>query len=137
MPFSKEVTKNVYENQYSTREAKAKHNTLLLIRFYQVENIKSEILFNNIEDTLGRMNIPLMDCKFQCYDEETNMADAKTGVAARINAIESRAHLTHCQAHVLQLAADDTIQSIKIMRGSLGAAFELYKLIKYSIVLNS
>ena len=47
---------------------KLKHNTLLLIRFYQVENIKSLTLFNNIANALGRMDIPLTDRKVRCYD---------------------------------------------------------------------
>ena len=32
-----------------------KHNTLLLVGFYNVENIKSETLFNSIKDALGRI----------------------------------------------------------------------------------
>ena len=52
MPFLKEVTKNVHENQYFTRVSlkKKKKNTLLSIGFYQVENLKSESLF---KDALG------------------------------------------------------------------------------------
>ena len=54
MPFLKEVTKNVHENQYFTRVSlKKKKYTLLSIGFYQVENLKSESLFNNIKDALG------------------------------------------------------------------------------------
>ena len=45
-----------------------KHNTLLLIRFYQVENIKSITTFNSIANALGGMDIPLTDRKVQCYD---------------------------------------------------------------------
>ena len=42
------------------------------------------------------------------------MVDAKTGVATRINEIESRAHLTHYHGHALE-----TIKAVKIMRGTL------------------
>ena len=38
-----------------------KHNTLLLIQFYRVENIKSITTFNNIANALGRMDLPLTD----------------------------------------------------------------------------
>ena len=48
--------------------------------------------------------------------------------------MESHAHLTHCHGHALQLAFGDTIKAVKIMRSILDAAFELSKLIKYSIV---
>ena len=52
--FLKEVIKNVHENQYTSKLKK--HNILLLIGFYQVENIKSETLFNSIKDDLGRID---------------------------------------------------------------------------------
>ena len=36
--------------------------------------------------------------------------------------------------HALQLAVGETIKAIKVIRGTLDAAFELNKLIKYSMV---
>ena len=56
------------------------------------------------------------------------MVGAKTGVATRINEIESHAHLTHYHGHALQLVVGETIKAIKIIRGTLDAAFELNKL---------
>ena len=103
-----------------------------MIGFYQVEDIKSETLFKNIKDALNRMDIPLTDCRGQCYDGASNMVGAKTGVATRIKEIEPRALLTHCYGHALQLAVSDTIRAIKLMRNILDAAFEMHKLIKYS-----
>ena len=48
------------------------------------------------------------------------MVGAKTGVATRMNEIESHAHLTHYHGHALE-----TIKAIKIIRGTLDAAFDL------------
>ena len=56
------------------------------------------------------------------------MVCAKTGVATHINEIESRADLTHCHGHALKLVVGETIKAIKIMRDTLDAAFEFYKL---------
>ena len=67
----------------------------------------------------------------------SNMVGAKTGVATHINEIELHAHLTHCHSHALQLAVGETIKAIKIIRGTLDAAFELNKLIKYSVAYKS
>ena len=78
------------------------------------------------------MDIPLTDCRGQCYDGVPNMVGAKTSVATHIREIEPRALLTHCYGHPLQLAVGDTIKAIKLMRDTLDAAFELNKLIKYS-----
>ena len=41
--------------------------------------------------------------KVQCYDRAFNMVGAKTGVATRINEIESHAHLAHCRGHAFHL----------------------------------
>ena len=48
------------------------------------------------------------------YDGTSNMVDAKTGVATRINEIESHVHLTHYHGHVLEI-----IKPGKIMRVTL------------------
>ena len=48
------------------------------------------------------------------------MVGAKAVVATRMNKIESHAHLTHYHGHALE-----TIKAIKIIRGTLDAAFEL------------
>ena len=48
------------------------------------------------------------------------MVGANTGAATRINEIESHAHLPHYHGHALE-----TIKAIKIIKGTLDAAFEL------------
>ena len=48
------------------------------------------------------------------------MVGAKTEVATPINEIKSHAHVTHYHGNALE-----TIKTIKIMRGTLDAAFEL------------
>ena len=71
-----------------------------MIGFYQVKNTKSETLFNIIKVSWVELTIN----EFQSYDRASKMGDTKTGVATRINEIESHAHLTHCHGHALQLA---------------------------------
>ena len=44
-----------------------------MIGFCQVEDIISETLFKSIKDALNRMDIPLTDCRGQCYDGASNM----------------------------------------------------------------
>ena len=62
------------------------------------------------------------------------MVGDKTGVTTHINEIESHVHLTHCHGRALQLAVGKIIKAIKVTRGTLDAAFELNKLIKYTMV---
>ena len=49
-------------------EVKTKCNTLLLTKFYRVENMKSVTRFNSTVNALGRKDIPLTDRKVRCYD---------------------------------------------------------------------
>ena len=55
------------------------------------------------------------------------MFAAKTGVETHINEIETYVHLVHYYGHTLQLVVGETIKAIKIIRGTLDAAFELNK----------
>ena len=59
------------------------------------------------------------------------MVGAKTGAATHINEIELHAHLTHCHGYSLQSAVCKAIKTIKIMRGTLDAAFELSKFLNF------
>ena len=59
------------------------------------------------------------------------MVGAKTGLATHINEIELHAHLTHCHGYSLQSAICKAIKAIKIMRGTLDAAFELSKFLNF------
>ena len=54
------------------------------------------------------------------------MFGAKTGVETHLNKSASHAHLIH--GHALQLVVGEIIKAIKIIRGTLDAAFELNKL---------
>ena len=47
------------------------------------------------------------------------MCGSKHGLAAQIQAKESRAVLTHCYGHALNLAVGDTIKQSKLCRDSM------------------
>ena len=46
-------------------------------------------LVQAIKDTLIRLNLPISDCRGQCYDGASNMSGCKNGVATQIIADES------------------------------------------------
>ena len=62
------------------------------------------------------------------------MVATKIGVAAHTNEIDSHVHLKHCHGLALQIAVDETIKTIEIMRVALDTAFELNKFNKHSMV---
>ena len=102
------------------------------IGLYTVNSIDAKSLVASIKDVLLQMDLPIQNCRGQCYDGASNMSGAKGGVATQLIAIESRALYTHCCCHALNLAIADTIKQSKVCPNALETAFEITKLIKFS-----
>ena len=94
--------------------------------------IHSDILVAAIKDILLRMNLSLSDCRGQCCDGGSNMTGSRNGVAAQLRQEETRAVLTHCYGHALNLAVEDTIKKSKVCCDAMDVGFEISKLIRFS-----
>ena len=103
-----------------------------VIGVYNVGTIDATTLTSAIRDVLLRMGLKLSMCRGQCYDGASNMTGSKKGVASQLMAEESRALLTHCYGHALNLAVGDAIKQSKICHGALDVAFEVSRLIRFS-----
>ena len=73
------------------------------------------------------------NCRRQCGDGASNMKGHVLGVSTQLLQEEPRAIFTHCYGHSLNLACQDTIRSIKVVKDALDSTFELSKLLKYSV----
>ena len=102
------------------------------IGLYEVPSIDSDTLVAAIKDVLLRMSLSLSDCRGQCYDGASNMTGCRNGVAAQLRQEESRAVLTHCYGHALNLAVGDTLKKSKVCRDAMDVGFEISKLIRFS-----
>ena len=102
------------------------------IGLYEVAGIDADCLVQAIKDTLLRINVPLSQCRGQCYDGASNMRGSRNGVATQIAKEEKRALYTHCFGHALNLAVADTLKHSKVCRDAMETAFEITKLIKFS-----
>ena len=71
-------------------------------------------------------------CREKCYDGASNMTGSKHGVATQLQAEESRAVLTHCNGHALNLAIGDAMKQSKTCRDALDTVYEISKLIRFS-----
>ena len=87
-----------------------------VIGVYNVDTIDARTLTSAIHDVLLRMSLKMSQCRGQCYDGASNMTGSKNGVATRLLADESRALLTHCYGHALNLAVADAIKQSKVCR---------------------
>ena len=75
-------------------------------------------------------NLKLENCRGHCYDGASSMKGRISGVSTQLLQ-EPRAIYTHCYGHSLNLACQDTICSIKVLKDALDTTFELSKLLKY------
>lgn len=103
-----------------------------VLRLYNVGTIEAENLVKAILDVVCRAGLSLNLCRGQCYDGASNMSGSKRGVAVQIQAKESRAVLTHCYGHALNLAVGDTIKQSKLCQDSMDTSFKISKLIHFS-----
>ena len=102
------------------------------VRLHQVDNTNAETIAEKITTSLNDMNLNVHQMRGQCYDGASVMSGLKTGVATRIQQLESRAIYTHCYGHSLNLAAGDTIKNSTVMKKALDITLEMSKLIKFS-----
>ena len=104
---------------------------------YQTESISANSLVAVIKDVLLRLNLKLENCRGQCYDGASNMKGHISGVSTQLLQDEPRAIYTHCYGHSLNLACQDTIRSVRVVKDALDTTFELSKLLKYSSKRNA
>lgn len=78
--------------------------------FYQTENIKSATLFSCLKDVLCRCQLPIKDCRGQCFGGSSNMSGSLHGLQTLIREVEERAFWTHCRAHNLNLVTQDSVE---------------------------
>ena len=102
------------------------------VGLYSVPSIAADMLVSVIKDVFMRMNLRFDKVRGQCYDGASAMSGKRRGVAKQISDIEPRAVFTHCYGHALNLAASDTIKSLKVMKDALETTHEITKLIKFS-----
>ena len=85
-----------------------------------------------IKDVILRLGLSIEDAKAQCYDGCSAMTGVRNGVATIIKQDNPKCLLTHCYCHTLNLAVDDTVKSVPLLKETLEDAYELAKLVKYS-----
>ncbi len=97
-----------------------------------MESTTSTVIVTTITDVLLRMNLSISNCRGQCYDGASSMSGSRSGVAIQLSQLEPKALYTHCYGHSLNLAIQDTLKGLKIMRDTLDTVYEITKLIKKS-----
>ena len=99
---------------------------------HDVDNTDAETITGKITKSLHDLHLNVHQLRGQRYDGASVMSGLRSGVATRIQQLESRAIYTHCYGHSLNLAAGDTIKKSTVMKKALDITLEMSKLIKFS-----
>ena len=57
-------------------------------RFYNIPDIGAETIVPAVKDLLLKLQLPLVNCRRQCYNGASNMPGHRTGVAKRIQDLQ-------------------------------------------------
>lgn len=99
---------------------------------YEVQSTTAENLTKVILDFMQRSGLSMENLRGQCYDGARNMSGAHKGVAKRLSDIQPLAPFIHCYAHSLNLAIQDTVKAIPLIRDTLSVVHEISVLVKAS-----
>ena len=102
------------------------------IGFYAVDATNAETIVKVIKDSIIRKGFFLSNCRGQCYDGAAVMKGVRNGVAKQILDEQPKAIFTHCYGHSLNLACQDMVRDVKLVKDALDTTLELSKLLKYS-----
>lgn len=102
------------------------------IGFYEMESTSAETLFCALNDALLRMGLSWSDCRGQCYDGAANMSGCRSGVQARVRALQEEAMYVHCNAHSMNLAFQDAVAESKLCRDAMNVVKDIINTIRES-----
>ena len=100
--------------------------------FYNIPDICVETIVSAVKDVLLKLQLPLANCRGQCYDGASNMLGHRTGVAKRIQDRQPKAYPTHCHGHSLSLSVKYTTKNCKLLSDTMDIAKEVVTLIQFS-----
>ncbi|XP_067942440.1 zinc finger MYM-type protein 1-like [Watersipora subatra] len=98
---------------------------------FELAAANTQALTSTIKDCLIRLNLPLEDCRSQCYDGANGMTGSKGEVQSMILKDNPKAHYVHCHAHALNLAVADPCQESQILKETGAVVKQLCSLITY------
>jgi len=92
----------------------------------------AETITKLITDSLLRLQLPIKQCRGQCYDGAAVMAGHVSGVSTRIAQLERRALFIHCLAHSLNLAVQESTRRVLQYRDLIEYVKDIINIIRAS-----
>ena len=102
------------------------------VELINVPKTDSETLTMVITDCLLRLSLPVGQCRGQAFDGASNMSGHVSGVAQRIQQLESSAIFVHCFAHCTNLCLQTLGKQSQCVHNALELIMGVSQLIRFS-----
>ena len=102
------------------------------IGFYSTNSTDGESLYTLVKTVFQETDLILKEIVGQCFDGAANMSGVHRGLATRMKETSPLAIYVHCYGHLLNLALQDTMTHVEVLRNALGTVQSLYNFIEAS-----
>ena len=115
--------------RYITPDLRVKERFL---GFWYAKSTDGASLLELLTLILKSLDLNVTNIRAQCYDGASSMRGKYSGLASRVKELEPRAIYIHCHAHLLNLAVQSSLSSIREIRNILGTVNSLYSFLEAS-----
>lgn len=102
------------------------------LELMDIPKTDAETISNEIKKIFKQFSLSINQCYGQAYDGASNMSSHISGVAARIQADESKALYVHCLAHCTNLCLQSVTKKVAVIWEALNLTMQLSDFILYS-----
>lgn len=103
------------------------------VGFYDTKSTEGITLYQLLLEALSKLGLDPAKIVGECFDGASNVREGKEkGLATRMKECSPLAIYVHCYGHRLNLALNDVMTEIEILRKTLGAIQALYNFIEAS-----
>ena len=102
------------------------------VGFYETTSTDGETLYQLVKTVFRDLDLKLEEIVGECFDGASNMSGVHRGLAARMKETSAQAIYIHCYAHLLNLAVQDTLTNVEVLRNALGTIQSLFNFIEGS-----
>ena len=82
---------------------------------------------------MKELNLDMSKIVTECFDGASNMKGENKGLATRMKVTSPISIYIHCYGHLINLALQDTLENVPVVRNTLGIIQSLYNVLEASL----
>jgi hypothetical protein len=103
-----------------------------VLGLHTLSRCDAETILTTIKDILLRYNLSLNKCRGACFDGAATFSGQTKGVGIRLQEMERRIITSHCHMHCVNLAVQETVKEVPLLRNFMTLVGDLINFIRDS-----